>query len=199
MRRLLALLACLATPAFATVDAWPALHDVVGVDEGDVLNIRSGPGSGYEIVGTLPHDAEGIEVIRPSDTYTWGLVRSGEGMGWASLTYLVPQGGQWDGKFPEFATCAGTEPFWSLARADGALTLDLIDADPVTARIDFETGTLNHRGRHSFRAGDMVGVLSNQMCTDGMSDLEYGWELNLILLEQILHLQGCCTLQPPAR
>ena len=45
----------------------------------------------------------------------------------------------------------------------------------------------------------MVGVLSNQLCTDGMSDIEFGWELNLLFPASAEHYQGCCTLRPPAR
>lgn len=200
MMRLAALLTLLAAPALATTDAWPALHDIVGVEAGDVLNIRSGPGTEFEIIGTIPHDAEGIEVIEPSEDFSWARIVTGEGMGWVSLSYIVPQPGQWDGKYPEFTSCSGTEPFWHLTRAEGQMTLMRLDSDTTKSHtIEREGGTINHRGRHSFRAGDFVGVLSNQLCNDGMSDLEYGWEVNLILLDDGTHFQGCCTLQPASR
>jgi hypothetical protein len=196
---LVALALFITGPAFATTDAWPALHEVVGVEEGDVLNIRSGPGIDHPIIGTLPHDATNIEVIAPNEDFTWGRMVTGEGMGWVSLTYVVPQPGQWDGKYPEFTSCHGTEPFWSLSRANNQISFEGLDIPALSAPIEFEGGTLNHRGRHSFRAGDLVGVLSNQLCSDGMSDVELGWEVNLIRLDDGTHFQGCCTLQPPFR
>ena len=117
-------------------------------------------------------------------------------MGWVSLAYLERRGGQWDGRFPEFTSCSGTEPFWGLSRKDGVVTFEGVDIPAVSAAIDFETGALNHRGRHSFGAGDMVGVLSNRICNDGMSDLEYGWEINLVFPSDERHYRGCCSIRP---
>lgn len=199
MIRALAVLLLTSLPAWATVDGWPALHDVTGVAADDVLNIRSEPDAGSEIIGTFAPDATDIEVIRANDDLTWGYVATGEGMGWVSLAFLSRQPSQWDGKYPEFTTCSGTEPFWSLRREDGQIAFDGLDLPSSTALIEFEEGSLNHRGRHSFKAGDLVGVLSNEMCNDGMSDLEYGWELSLIRLsasEGQRHFVGCCSIRP---
>ena len=199
MIRALILFLFSALPVMATVDGWPALHDVIGVAADDVLNIRAEPNAEAKIVGTLAHDAVDVEVIMPSEDFEWGLVATGEGMGWASLDYLVPGPGQWDGQFPEFTACSGTEPFWSLVREGETVTFDGLDLPGASAPIDFRESSLSHRGRHSFRAGDMVGVLSNELCNDGMSDLEYGWELNLIMLsgeDDNRHFQGCCSIRP---
>jgi uncharacterized protein YgiM (DUF1202 family) len=78
--RLLAVLLCLwALPALATQEAWPALHDVSGVAADDVLNIREAPDASAAIIGKLKPDAENVEVIRPDDHHSWGLVNTGEG------------------------------------------------------------------------------------------------------------------------
>lgn len=197
----LALLLCLlafSSPASATVDAFPALYDVFGVEPGDVLNIRAEPSPGGEIVGTLAHDAVNIEVVRTNDEFTWAYIINGESMGWVSLSYVVPQPGQWDGLFPQFSRCFGTEPFWSLVQEEGTATFSGIDLPTVTATIQDKNSPMSHRGRHSFRMGDMTAVLSNQYCDDGMSDREFGWEINLIAPGPEQHYYGCCTLQPPA-
>ena len=106
----------LAPPAAATTDAWPALYDVINVESDDVLNVRAGPGSSFDVVGTLDHDAVNVEVIRPDESFEWALINIDEGTGWVSLSFIVPQPGQWDGFYPEFKWCGGTEPFWSLLR-----------------------------------------------------------------------------------
>ena len=80
--------AALALPAIATQDGWPALHDVTGVSAGDALNIRERPDASSPIIGGLASDAEGVEVIRPNERLTWGLVNVGERTGWVSLLYL---------------------------------------------------------------------------------------------------------------
>ncbi|MGH6918482.1 MAG: META domain-containing protein [Geminicoccaceae bacterium] len=38
----------------------PDFYRVTGVGEGSVLNVRSGPGTGYPAIGSLPFDADGI-------------------------------------------------------------------------------------------------------------------------------------------
>lgn len=203
MTRALAALILLlsASVATATVDGWPALFDVTDVAADDVLNVRRAPDASSEIIGTLAPNATSVEVIEPNDDHTWGRVATGEGMGWVSLAYLARQPGQWDGQFPAFTQCSGTEPFWSLSRTDDEVTFDGLDLPSVTAPVDFRESSLNHRGRHSFRAGEMVGLLSNRICNDGMSEFEYGWEINLILLHdgpQTRHYVGCCSIRPRA-
>ena len=59
-----ALWLALATPGMATVDTWPALYDVAFVASDDVLNIRSGPGASFDIIGSLAHDAVGNQLTR---------------------------------------------------------------------------------------------------------------------------------------
>lgn len=196
IRALIAALALLASPVWATVDGWPALYDVVGVGSDDVLNVRAGPDASAEVIGTLEIDATGIEVIRPDDDFEWGQVNIGERAGWASLRYLVRQPGQWHGSYPNFAWCGGTEPFWSLTRADGRIKLARINANDTLAQLEWETSSPNHSERHAFRAEGMTGVLSLQACSDGMSDMEFGIELNLTLDSEGILYNGCCSLAP---
>lgn len=187
-----------AQPALATQDGWPALYDVTGVASNDVLNIRSEPNAGTGIVGTLSHDATNIEVIAANEEYTWGLVNQGERSGWVALRFLARHPGQFDSLYPEFQSCGGTEPFWSLARSGGTLTLDVAfdDRPAVAELVEWETGTLNHRGRYSFATPSMTGVVAREYCNDGMTDREFGLEINLILRGEETHLQGCCSLKP---
>ena len=196
MIRLAALLALLASPALSTTDGWPALYDVTGVAADDVLNIRSEPGTSSEVIGTLAHDAKGIEVIKPNDDHTWGLVNLYEFSGWVSLDFLVRHPGQWDGQYPQVTSCYGTEPFWNITLEKDRIAFSGLDLDPVEAPMEWTLETLNHRGRFSFRAGPMVGVFGLENCNDGMSNSEFGIEINLIRLDQPYHYQGCCSIQP---
>lgn len=186
------------TPSRASQSGWPALYDVYDVDVSDVLNVRAGPNAGSEIIGALPHDATGVEVLRANEEETWGMVNVGERTGWVSLRFLTRQTGYLDGMFPDFTACFGTEPFWSLARANGTLTLDLaFDEQPALAEIvEWETTSPNHRGRYSFSTPNMTGFVARQACSDGMSDREFGLEINLILRRDATHLQGCCSILP---
>ena len=192
--------ALLALPALATQDGWPALHDVAGVAADDRLNIRERPDAGAPIIGSLAHDASGIEVIRPNERLTWGLVNAGERTGWVSLRYLARRPGQWDGAFPEIAACYGTEPFWSLARTGETLTWSDPETEALEMPILARSGSANRRDSFHIVAdgpdGPAVALLRTESCGDGMSDREFGISVELLLGvgAGVRHLSGCCTL-----
>jgi uncharacterized membrane protein len=198
IRLALILWAALAAPALATQDGWPAIHDVTGVAADDVLNIRERPDASSPIVGQLAPDAT-VEVIRPNERLTWGLVNAGERTGWVSLRYLQRRPGQWDGAFPEVAACFGTEPFWSLARDGDALTFSTPEGSEVFA-ITTRSGSQNRRDSFHMIAegpgGPAVAILQTEACSDGMSDRVFGISLQLLLGlgPEARQLSGCCTL-----
>jgi uncharacterized membrane protein len=199
--RLAAILwAVLAAPALATQDGWPAIHDVTGVAADDVLNIRERPDASSPIVGQLAPGAT-VEVIRPNERQTWGLVNAGERPGWVSLRYLQRQPGQWDGAFPEIASCFGTEPFWSLLREGDTITFstpEFSEGYTVTAR----SGSENRRDSFHMIAegpgGPAVAILETEACSDGMSEREFGISVQLLLglQAEARQLSGCCTRAP---
>lgn len=63
-------------------------YRVVGVRADDVLNIRSGPGPGYPIVGTIPPDGRGVRMSNSCDG-TWCRVSYGRAEGWVNRTFLT--------------------------------------------------------------------------------------------------------------
>lgn len=214
MRAVLAVLLLLAGPAQATQDAFPALYDVVGVASDDVLNIRSGPGAEFEVIGTLAPDAEGVEVIAPNDRFTWAQINSGEGTGWISMSFVVPQPGQWDGSMPEIRQCFGTEPFWSLTYAPPAITLSMPDEETREGLISSLYASNSHRGRFAYTGAffptetgvlDIHLSLRREACNDGMSDRAYGIGVDILLTPSVdlgnsaMHglYSGCCSLTPP--
>ena len=200
MIRLALVLIALALPARATQDAWPALHDVVGVAADDVLNIREEPSATSAIVGTLAHDATEIEVIRATDDLRWGLVNTGERSGWVSMAYLERGPGQWWGAASPLASCSGTEPFWTLEiGADWVLSTP--EGEAFRAPAQELSGSVMSRWRHggvSLTADGrpVVLVTGAETCTDGMSDREYGIGATLMVGAgaEMTYYAGCCTL-----
>ncbi len=67
---------------------------VYGVDDGDVLNMRSGPSPDYAIVATLEPDQRGIEASMITGTSgassAWRLVSAEGASGWANTRFLRP-------------------------------------------------------------------------------------------------------------
>lgn len=189
----------LAGAARATIDAWPALHDVAGVASADVLNIREAPDASAPIIGTLAHDATDIEVIRDNEA-GWGLVNVGERTGWVSMSYLRRHPNQYYGYFPPIRACFGTEPFWTLRPEDGNLRFDRLGEDPETL-----PGYRMHQPMSLFEnimieagSGDarIVGALRHETCFDLMSDNEFGLSLTLLrgTGDTAQAFYGCCTL-----
>lgn len=199
-----ALWLALAAPALATVEGWPALHDVTGVGTGDVLDIRAAPATASEIVGSLAPDAKDIEVLEVNRAETWGRVNAGEATGWVAMDFLVRQPGQWAGRAPARAICIGTEPFWSLALEDEVATFETPDSLPLAFIRRSELGSRNRIDRfanvYENDLGGLVATLRNTACSDGMSDRAYGWEID------VLHVvagagnaqlfSGCCSISP---
>lgn len=203
MRRAATLLAVLAAgPAAATQEyILPTLFDVAGVAADDVLNVRAGPGTGHEVVGTLAPDATGIEVVAHSEDGRWGRVNVGERSGWASLAYLAYRTDVWtDGELPDGLRCLGTEPFWALEFSDGSL----VWSTPETERsLPLETvlssGTFRSP-RRVFSGTDEAGRLLTSMvpmaCSDGMSDRAFGLDATVVIEgdDSSRMLTGCCTI-----
>ncbi|MDJ1009553.1 MAG: SH3 domain-containing protein [Paracoccaceae bacterium] len=197
-------LVALAAPASATVDGWPALYDVAGVAEADMLNIRAEPSAGSEIIGRLAPGARAVEVVDISPDGRWGLVNAGEGSGWVSLAFLKRRAGQWAGLAPETARCFGNEPFWSLAYGDKGAVFESPDALPLEFAESLRLRSRNRIDRHAHvyenDLGGFVATFRNATCSDGMSDRVYGWGVDLLLVvagdENAQLFSGCCTIGP---
>ncbi len=215
MIRALTILLALAGPAFATQDGWPALYDVANVASDDVLNVRAEASVSSDIVATFEASRTDVEVIRPNDDLTWGLVNVGDGTGWVSLTYLARQPGQWFGQFPAIRSCSGTEPFWSLTYDEPAIALSMIDVPPADGFISGLHKSQSRPDRFFFRGAlrsedagplDVAMSIRTRACSDGMSDRAFGIELDMLVSDndttdgfrQSGLFSGCCTLAPPS-
>ena len=215
MIRAFVILVLTALPAAATVDGWPALYDVTNVGADDALNIRNAPDAGSEIIGTLAHDATEIEVIRPNDDLTWGLVNTGERSGWVSLSYMSRAAPYWDGQFPELRRCFGTEPFWTLEFDQPETTLKMLGAEPRNGLISSMYSSRSRRDRFALGGAffptesgpaDVQLSIRIESCKDGMSDREYGIAVDMLLTspdasvdrDAIGLYSGCCSIQPPS-
>lgn len=199
MNRLYALILSLALPCAAWAQDWPAFHAVVDVAQDDVLNVRSAPSAGSEIIGALGPNQTGIEVIRRDDSGKWGLVNAGERAGWASMRYLAAMPG---GAFPDhdLLSCGGTEPFWHLDLASG---YSAEFSSPEGGWSIQPSALLKARGRtmpFAFVGQDaerlVSAVITPEACSDGMSDREYGLSMTMIAETpgDIAVLSGCCLL-----
>lgn len=183
----------------AMAQDYPALHSVVGVAADDVLNIRERPDASAPIIGALPPDATGVEVV--SVTGGWAVVNTQEGTGYVSLNFLARQEGPAWNALEAPLSCLGTEPFWSLAIDPAAGTATLCMPDDLEGRA-LEIGQSWPGAVWAPAAAlslpDGMAVLYPAECSDGMSDRTYGIAADLFLTgPDRTRLSGCCLLDQP--
>jgi len=210
MIRLLAVIfALLSSPATAQT-IYPALHDVSGVAADDVLNIRTAPSASAPIIGVFAPFETDVEVVALSADGGWGRVNAGEQAGWASMRFLARQPGQsaadWAyGLAPVTLHCFGTEPFWGLTlRPGGAFEFtDPFQGDGTPVAGSFaplaSSASTGKRGFFATITGHptwLSGVISFEICSDGMSDQDYGLALDLARGDPTSGRldAGCCRL-----
>lgn len=189
----------LATPAIPM----PGVADVTDVAANDILNVRDAPNVQGQILGTLPPDAKGIEIVRFDPTGKWAKVSMGEISGWASSRFLRLQSGTWTAQaLPASLGCFGTEPFWSLRRTSEGMEFSTPDTAPrkLDLRKVMDRG-IPEDAMRSLIAGDESGrvtaVIQPALCSDGMSDRDFGLSATLIVDggdSPSRMLTGCCSI-----
>lgn len=189
-------------PTLATAQSidLPALYDVTGVSADDTLNVRAGPAVTAQVLDELGPDRDGIEVVGFADDRRWGQINIGEGTGWVSMAYMERQENQNPvPKTPVPLWCYGTEPFWSveIGQTDVSFTDPGMDEPALVQPIDYYA-SVPHSPRGAIVAGDISGFVSRELCSDGMSDRQYGWRIDFLRSGNGGHFMfsGCCTLQP---
>lgn len=201
----LALLLLAAAPVSATEEyILPTLFDVTGVAADDVLNIRSAPDAGAEIIGTLAADARDIEVVGHDDTGRWARINAGERSGWAALRYLAYQVDVWSpGTLPPTLHCLGTEPFWSFRPRGNEIVFSTPEGPESGMEIEqvLSTGILRDPRRSISAQGESRRITATMVpmaCSNGMSDHSYGLDVTVILegRGEPEMRAGCCSIAP---
>jgi uncharacterized membrane protein len=178
----------------------PAAYRVTGVAADDVLNVRAGPGAGWDIVGRIAPFALHVEVLELSEDGRWGRVPLPEGSGWVAMRHLEPTPPDDPAALPRPLSCYGTEPFWHLGlfpRGAEWTTpdegrIDLVSVEEAVAPAGF-------LGRFSAASGqwrDYTLTILREPCWDGMSDRPFGLSARLFLRGPAgnLAVPGCCSL-----
>ncbi|WP_420432899.1 SH3 domain-containing protein [Hyphobacterium sp.] len=187
-----------ASPGFAQTPYETDYFNVTGVAPDDMLNIRAEPDAAAEIIGTLAHDAQFVEVTDVSGN--WAQVSSDERAGWAAIAYLERADPPWlETGLPVGLSCGGTEPFWSAAVNEESFEFNAYWQEPESVSYPIEAAPRARSiGYPVFLMldGGGVAVAEPRHCSDGMSDLPYGWTLHIVLPGQYDRaLDGCCTLR----
>mgnify|MGYP001943356180 CR=1 FL=1 len=175
----------------------PDMMRIVNVVQGDVLNMSSGPGAEYDIVGAFAPQTDGIEVTAYNPDGTWARVNTQEWSGWLSTAFLAPS------DLPTYLSCFGTEPFWSvdLSGPDAAIwstpegVFTPHQSETLTSNVDVdlrETLIALYEDR-----AITVTSFAEPNCSDGMSDRLYALGVSAIIRYDEGWgevWRGCCTM-----
>ncbi|MBV7395083.1 COG3650 family protein [Mameliella sediminis] len=195
MNRFAAILICLAGAASA--QDFPALYNVTGVDDGDVLNMRTRPTENGTVIGALAFDAKLVEVIEEDDG--WGRVNVEGLSGWVPLTSMERLDGTQMPAGYQFK-CFGTEPFWSATVIQGdKMTFTRPDDDDKAFTVGELTTAVSRDHPHALQGsklGENVSlVVTHEICTDGMSDYRFGFSGTVVIGGYDTQVYtGCCSL-----
>jgi uncharacterized membrane protein len=212
--RLVGLLLLFAAPAIAEQRSAPEpalAYRVVNVASADVLQVRSQPEASAPIVGHLAANATGIIVTGVKQSVGqaswWQIVVEAEagGAGWVNSRFLAVDDPTAKREMGFGLRCIGTEPFWSLEIAKGEASFTtpegerwLWTAQPWRNAAGHQPGQrfviqLDTLGQEA--SGWAAVSRPQQSCSDGMSNLEYPYDL-IIATPTKRVLGGCCARSP---
>jgi uncharacterized membrane protein len=201
--RIIALLLLL-VPTTVQAQELPAFFSVTDVASDDVLNLRAGPDATSAVIGSLPADATGIEVVDVEGN--WAVVNVGEVTGYAAIGYLTREEGPDWTALQTPMTCLGTEPFWSLeidpAKGETRSRLPEDAADQIATLTEAWPGQSPWAPSAAVALPQGLAVLQPLQCSDGMSERSFGIVIDIFLTGTDAaaprsRLSGCCSLTQP--
>lgn len=199
-----------ALPAQARDDI--PLFNVARVTPDDVLNMRAAPDPAADKVGEIPANGQGIEATGGSmshNGYIWREVRFNNVTGWVNGYFLIraakpddditgstskPKGRV----FPEPISCAGTEPFWGVLIRDYLTVFDSLSEGRLELRMEPARTPVQNQSIWAIDA-EVVStrrpvtalIKKVNQCSDGMSDIKYPYEIQIVLKNGPVY-SGCC-------
>jgi uncharacterized membrane protein len=180
-------------------------YKVVGVSASDLLNVRSQAAISAQIVDNLRFDATAITVTgvsqRGSDATWWQIIQPT--VGWVNSRFLALADDSNAEPMIGFSLwCTGTEPFWSLEIEGEHARFKTPEGDQASWTASGWRLAAGQRPGHRFAiqlgadGTHAVGWAAlwrpQQFCTDGMSNLEFPYEV-IVTTPTGRDLAGCCA------
>ena len=182
---------------------------VTGVKRSDVLNIRERVDdqatiSQKKILGRIPANSGGVygsgATLRVGSS-RWYEIRYKNVRGWVNGRYLQPVSSDLGSELESNLFCGGTEPFWALKVERNTAELSRPDGPPVRYTVAIREPFQGRKDALALRLVSETApaisalVQHKEWCSDGMSDLEYAFEVRIIGLKTgEVPLHGCCSL-----
>jgi len=199
LRRFLILTLLISTSAKAQFILFPAIFAVKPQPANQALDVRAAPDGASEDIGDLAGGTK-IEVLSLDQSGEWArIVWDGgfDGDGWVARRQLVatPRLGDDFSGMPINLICAGIEPFWNAQINDGDFGFAMEGTEMRHVGITNSVVSSNNlRANYGFYTADYTGFLRRAECSDGASDIPWGWSLDLLRNRPKTRLlSGCCS------
>lgn len=180
-------------------------YQLTGLAEGEVLNVRSGPSTEYDIIGKLKMNNDAFEILERDPEHEWGRILWQDREGWVFLEYvqqvspdMVPAS-----NIPIKLHCSGAEPYWdytvtSTTEVSFKILFDDFEANTTIESVLESANSANIPTALVATGKDLklTAVLDPQQCQDGTTQRLFGWSIDL-LVERDNNKQlysGCCSL-----
>jgi uncharacterized membrane protein len=186
-------------------------YRVVNVAAADVLRVRSQPEATAPVIGNLPANATGIILtgVRQNvgQASWWQIIvdETAGGAGWVNSRFLAVADPTAKREIGFGLRCIGTEPFWSLEIANGQASFTTPEGERWLWKAHSWQDAAGHEPGQRFviqldnQSSDASGWAAvsrqQQFCSDGMSDLEYPYDL-IVATPTGRVLGGCCARSP---
>jgi len=177
----------------------PAVYTVSGVAANDVLWVRAEPTTFSARVDNLAPNVPVVVLGMATDG--WVLVSVGQNTGYVNARFLTRGGGVTTSSGLQMnILCRGTEPFWSLdIDQDRTVTYTMAGTAAQYSALNQATPSpLTGSYPYTIAANPVSGVVGQEICSDGMSDIQYPWSILLNAPNEagVMATQhGCCTLR----
>ena len=192
----LALCACKQTGARDEIS-----YGVTGVAATDTLAMRAAPDANATIVGTIPHNGEGIVATGGTTPGGWSEVAYQGKRGWVNARFLGI-GNDPATRLPALLECLGAEPFWRITLSPGAARAELLFSErEYNYRLTHAASAMGRPGIWSIKGSDGQTEISltvqRESCSDSMSDIDYPYSSVALVPPVAEMIVGCCRPHQP--
>ncbi len=183
-------------------------YSVINVADDSVLNIRTDIHrvdnfTNGGVVGTIPTDADAVEGTGLSvmlNGARWREVRFAGVTGWVNSYFLARNRSTIDTIVN--LSCFGVEPFWNFEIDGGTAELNTAEDEKIQFTEISKNPSQSRQNLWGYKwlgdgnSTELVGLVSEaNICSDGMSDLGYAYEIFLMGTSYGKGpIQGCCSI-----
>ncbi|MDH5409385.1 MAG: SH3 domain-containing protein [Gammaproteobacteria bacterium] len=174
-------------------------YEVINVEQNDTLNMRADASPRAKLVKRIPYNAKNVEFLgqtKDIKSSIWFKIRYDNAEGWVNSRYLQQHVKTRTAKLDDKLSCIGTEPAWSLDRADKLIKFSMYYEAADSFTVQKITKATNQQNQWKIVASGAkhsldLALTETSRCSDEMSGFIYRYEAKVGTGSN--YLSGCCN------